>query len=473
LTNKFVKGILDNQRREPGQRAQTRPNDTAIQQGEAMQQTSISGTGSYGGLGEETFVQADRIYPGWLTVIAGALALTFGPSTMTIMSFGSFVPALDKEFGWGIPAISLGATILTYMIMITSVLQGYLVDRYGARPLIVLSIPIFAVSLASVSLLNNNIILFYLAWLAVPLCGLGAWPISYLKATSGWFERRLGLALGLTNAGIGVGAAILPVIIAFVITNYGWRSAYLCLGLFAIVVTWPVTLLYLRENTAAGAAGKGSSDSASEKEFDLRSAARTSTFRISLVAFAILGVLNVGMLVHLVKICIDEGLTPQAAGFIMSSLGIALIVGRVATGWLLDRFAASSVMLVITLGTAAACAALAAGAGSNVAAATACASMIGLVIGAEFDALSYMIPRYWGRKAFGKIYGAVFAVFQFAAGFGAAGLGFSRGHFGSYAPALWVLAALMVICAVLFSQLGPYRFGHRDPMRAVAEPAVA
>src|SRR5262249_48927697 len=89
-----------------------------------------------------------------------------------------------------------------------------------------LSIPIFAVSLASVSLLNNNIILFYLAWLAVPLCGLGAWPISYLKATSGWFERRLGLALGLTNAGIGVGAAILPVIIAFVITNYGWRSAY-------------------------------------------------------------------------------------------------------------------------------------------------------------------------------------------------------------------------------------------------------
>jgi hypothetical protein len=113
---------------------------------------------------------------------------------------------------------------------------------------------------------------------------------------------------------------------------------------------------------------------------------------------------------------------------------------------------------------------MAVGAASIVAVAASCAFLIGLVIGAEFDVLSYMIPRYWGRKAFGRIYGVTFAVFQGAAALGAAGLGFSRGAFGTYAPALWALAGLMLICALLFSVLGPYRF---DPRRSTGSKRSA
>jgi MFS family permease len=424
-------------------------------------------------IGDESFYAAGQLYPGWKTVTAGAIALTFGPSTMTIMSFGSFVPALDKEFGWGIPAISLGATILTYMITLTSLLQGYLVDKFSVRSLIVFSIPVFAVSLGAVSLLTNNITLFYLAWVVVPLCGVGAWPISYLKVTSGWFDRRLGFALGLTNAGIGLGAMLLPIIISHIIANYSWRAAYLCLGAFALLITWPVVIAWLRENPADLPERPTRVAGTVANALNLREALRTPTLWFTLGAFALLGILSVGMLVHLIKILLDAGLAPQTGAFIMSTLGAALIVGRIGTGWLLDRFNASSVMVVFALGTAAACATLATGAAVDVTVATACAFLIGLVIGAEFDALSYMIPRYWGRKAFGKIYGTVFAAFQFAAGLGAAGLGFSRGHFGSYAPALWVLAALMVTCALLFSQLGPYRFGRRETPLAAPAPATA
>lgn len=411
---------------------------------------------------DEPFYHAGRVYPGWQTVIAGSIALTFGPSTMTIMSFGSFVPALDKEFGWGIPAISLGATILTYMITVTSVLQGYLSDRFGPRLIIVLSIPAFALSLGAVSLLTNNITLFYLAWLVVPLCGIGAWPLSYLQATSGWFDRRLGLALGLTNAGIGIGAMLLPIIISRIIADYGWRQAYICLGALALLITWPVVIFWLRENRPHLNEAPTKGRAAAGEELGLREAWATATFWFALGAFALLGILSVAILVHLVKILLDAGLAPQTAAYVMSSLGAALILGRIGTGWLLDRFTASSIMVVLALATAAACAALATGAAADAAVATTCSFAIGLVIGAEFDALSYMIPRYWGRKAFGRIYGVVFAVFQFAAGLGAAGLGYSRGHLGSYAPALWVLVALMVACALMFSQLGPYRFGRRE-----------
>jgi MFS family permease len=332
----------------------------------------------------------------------------------------------------------------------------------------VISIPIFAASIASVSLITNNIALFYLAWVVVPLCGIGAWPISYLKATSGWFDRRLGFALGLTNTGIGIGAAILPVIVGAIIANYGWRSAYVCLGALSLFITWPVALLWLRENRGANPAFAG--PVAGANELDLRGAFRTRTFWISAVAFALLGILNVGMLVHMVKIFSDEGLSAPTAVYIMSTLGIALIIGRVGTGWLLDRFTAASIMAIIVLGSAAACVAMAVGAASIVAVAAGCAFLIGVVIGAEFDVLSYMIPRYWGRKAFGRIYGVTFAVFQGAAGLGAAGLGFSRGAFGTYAPALWALAGLMLICALLFSILGPYRC---DPRRSTGSERSA
>jgi nitrate/nitrite transporter NarK len=322
--------------------------------------------------------------------------------------------------------------------------------------------------------LNNNITLFYLAYALVPLCAVGLWPGSYLKATSGWFHRRLGFALGLTIAGIGIGAALLPIIITNVITNYGWRNAYILLGTLAIVVTWPITLIWLQERNAMPSAGAMDQQNASAGQaMNLRDAASTSTFWMSMAAFALLGIMNGGIAVHLVSIFIAEGLTPQTAGVLMSALGVSLIVGRIGTGWLLDRLTAASIMTVFVLGSAAACAALAMGAGANVAIATACACVFGLILGAEFDVLSYMIPRYWGRQAFGRIFGVVFAVFQFGAGLGAVGVGYSRGYFGSYVPALWALAAMMVICALLFSQLGPYRLGRSETILAPTAPATA
>ncbi|MDB5875024.1 MAG: transporter [Ramlibacter sp.] len=423
---------------------------------------------------DESFFGAGRVYLGWMTVIAGAVALTFGPSTMTAISFGLFVPALNKEFGWGIPAISFAATIMNVTIVIASILQGYLVDRFGARRVIVLSIPVFGASLASVSLLSDNIVLLYLAYALVPLCAVGLWPASYLKATSSWFHRRLGFALGLTNAGIGIGAALLPIIITYVITNYGWRNAYVLLGTLAIVVTWPIALFWLQERNAPDNAGAMDQQNATAGQaMNLRDAANTSTFWRSMGAFALLGIMNGGIAVHLVSILIAEGLTPQTAGLLMSALGVSLVVGRIGTGWLLDRLTAASIMTVIVLGSAAACAVLAMGAGANLGVATACACVFGLVLGAEFDVLSYVIPRYWGRQAFGRIFGVVFAVFQFGAGLGAIGLGYSRGYFGTYAPALWALATLLVISALLFSQLGAYRFGGREPIPEPMVPATA
>ncbi|WP_410631665.1 MFS transporter [Amycolatopsis sp. cmx-4-83] len=115
---------------------------------------------------------------GWLTAAAALIGLTCGPSVLTVTTFGAFITPLDREFGWGVPAITLGASILSVTIMVISPVQGLLIDRFGGRRLVLCSAPPFAVSLMAMYFLPDNLMVFYLAWAIIPLCGLGLWPVS-------------------------------------------------------------------------------------------------------------------------------------------------------------------------------------------------------------------------------------------------------------------------------------------------------
>jgi len=100
-------------------------------------------------------------------------------------------------------------------------------------------------------------------------------------------------------------------------------------------------------------------------------------------------------------------------------------------------------------------------------AAALCAVLIGFGIGAEFDVLGFVIARYFGRKAYGKLYGVLFSVFLFGGGIGAAGLGIVRTDTGTYGPGLWAVAAATLVALVLLARLGPYaRFAGSPPQPA-------
>ena len=385
---------------------------------------------------------------GWSTVGASAFGLSVGPSCMTILAFGAFIAPLEREFHWGIPAIATGASIIAIMMMILCPIQGLLVDRFGGRRLVLWSIPFFALSLCAMYLLPNDILVFYLAWIIIPICAIGVWPISYLRTTAGWFDKNLGLALGCANAGVGVGTMLVPLISAYLIGWYGWREAYLGLGAIAFAA-WPVAYLFLKDpsSTIGGIAFDGET---------LSEAARLRSFWVILGAFFFLGLFTTALIVHQVKILIDAGISPSVATSIPAAFGASLIAARLGTGWLLDRFPASRIMFVLLFGCAVAALLLARG--PDVPVAVLSAVLIGAVTGAEFDVLSYIIPRYYGRRSFGKIYGVVFAIFQLSSAIGVIVVGTSRARFGSYAPAMVGVTLICLIAAVLFMVVGPYRY---------------
>jgi MFS family permease len=381
-------------------------------------------------------------------VIAGIVGLAFGPSILTVFAFGTFIAPLDQEFGWGVPAISLGASIITLLIVVLSPVQGALVDRFGGRRVVLTSIPLFAAALMSMSMLNGGVSSFYLAWVGVLICGIGLLPVSYNGLTTGWFDRRLGFALGVTNSGIGIGAVLAPVAAALLIAKFGWRGGYLGLGIIALLVL-PVAYFLIVEPAPRTAHVATTGDT-------VRAAARSRTFWVSVGAFFLLGLVSQATVVHQSRLLIDAGNAPEVANLMPAVLGIALIIARIATGWLLDRFRVSRVMPLFLIGGA--IAALLYASGPSPAVAVLAAVLTGLLIGAEFDVLAYLVPRYFGRRAFGQIYGINYAAFNIAGAIAIYAAGASRAALGSYTPLMLVLAGVCLLCAVFFLVLGPYRY---------------
>jgi len=406
-------------------------------------------TNQNGELARLTAVKGER---GWSTVIASCIGLAVGPSTLTILAFSAFIAPLEREFQWGIPAIALGASIISIMVVIVSPIQGFIVDKFGSRRVILWSIPPFGLSLCALYYLPNNLPVFYMAWVAIPVCGLGLWPVSYLRATAGWFEKRLGLALGIANAGIGLGTIFVPLLTAYLISNFGWREAYLVLGMIAFIA-WPVVYLLFRDPAPAASGVQMTGET-------LKEASRLKPFWVMTVTFLLLGGCTAGLIVHQVRILIDAGIPAATATAVPAAFGLAVLIGRLATGWLLDRYSATAIMTAILAGGVLATALLASG--PSITSAIFAAALIGLLTGAEFDVLSYIIPRYFGRLYLGQIYGAIFAVFQLSSAVGTLLLGMVRGAYGTYSPALWVMAGMSAAAALIFAQLGPYKYLSTD-----------
>ena len=394
-----------------------------------MEAAGLSTSGA-GLVDTDTVAERSAQRSGRKTVAASVFGLAVGPSCMTILSFGAFVAPLEREFHWGIPAITFGASIISIMVMILSPIQGYLVDRFGGRRVILTSIPFFALSLCAMYGLPNNLTVFYLAWLVIPTCGIGIWPVSYLRTTAGWYDRNLGLALGISNAGIGVGTMLIPFLCAYLIGSYGWRETYLALGIIAFAA-WPVSFFLLRDPRPATTGVMMNGETLTE-------ASRTRQFWMTVAAFFCLGLFGTSLIVHQVKILIDSGISPAVATSIPAAFGLALIAARLATGWLLDRYPASRIMTVLML--AGVVAAVLYARGPTVPEAIVCAICLGAITGGEFDVLSYIVPRYYGRRAFGKIYGTVYAVFMFASAIGTFAMGASRKSSGSYTEAMIAVA---------------------------------
>jgi MFS family permease len=388
---------------------------------------------------------------GWLNVLAAFFGLALSYAMFTVFMFGTLVQPLQQEFGWSRAGMSLALTITNVTVVFGSPLMGYLVDRFGVKPLLIPSIVLMGIAVWSMSLLQGSIAWFYLGYLAITLLGLGTLPLSYSRVVIAWFDRRRGLALGIALAGFGVGGALVPEISKTMIEGYGWRSAYQLFAAAVLLLSLPLALFVLREAPAV------SEDKEAPPQWGLsnREAARTRNYWLVLFSFLLVGVGITSVLSHLVPMLLDRGMSLTSAARCMSTLAVALIFGRIFAGFLMDHFFAPWVTACfVVFGLAGGVVLLALGATGPWA--FVAAALVGLATGSEISEIAYIVGRYFGQLSFGQIYGIMFGAFQLGSAVSAPMMGYYFDQVGDYTGALWFVAGLVLVGAVLVAMMSPY-----------------
>ena len=167
---------------------------------------------------------------------------------------GCLLSRFPVTFGWHREAISAGFTIAALTVAAASPGLGFLLDRYGPRRIILPCIFVFSTAYVSLAWLTPHLVHFYLAYFLIGLVGNGTAYLGYSRAISTWFNRRRGLALSIMLAGGSCGAMLLPAIAQTAITHYGWRTAFIILGLLAFALGFPLAAWFVRERPLAGQA---------------------------------------------------------------------------------------------------------------------------------------------------------------------------------------------------------------------------
>ena len=385
----------------------------------------------------------------------------------TIFAFGVFVRPLEDEFGWTRGELSFAVTMTNFAVVIASPCLGLIIDKFGVRRVLIPSMILMGLTVASMTLLSANLWHFYLLYFLIPLLGAGTLPQSYSRVLIAWFSRRRGIALGISLAGFGVGAMLVPVFAQMMIENHGWRLAYAGFAAAIFALALPMAVFVLKESPAEmglepdGDPPENTSMGDDPVPVDTAAAglscpqaARTHSFWLILVSFMLVGIGITSILAHLVPMLIDRGVTPAGAALCMSSLALGLIAGRVLAGYLMDYFFAPYVAACFLLGLLAGIVILATGtAGGLVFVAAVC---VGMATGSEISEIAYICSRYFGPRAFGLIYGLMFAAFQLGSMIGAPLMGLYYDRAGNYIGALWVVAGIVVIGTILIALLGPY-----------------
>lgn len=280
------------------------------------------------------------LHPWWI-VAAMVIGLSVGTGAIAHYVMGPLIKVLSAEFGWSRSTVSAGVSMFFMGAAFSFVLFGALIDRWGPRRADILSVCLLALPMLLLPLIEQQW-QFYGVLLAMGLGGGGATATPYVKAISGRFGSRRGLALGIGAAGVGLGGIILPFYMAHTLANYGWRTAIVGLAFLVVTVAVPTMWFGL-----AGVKTMGRNVSApSHSDFSLW---RSRSYWIIAVAIALVSFAVNGIIVHAVPLLTDRGITPAHAAAAMSGVAITSVVARIVGGYLMDVFFAPAISALLFL----------------------------------------------------------------------------------------------------------------------------
>jgi MFS family permease len=392
---------------------------------------------------------------GWKPLAAATIGTMCGIFTLTNYSQGFFVGPVTTEFGWSAPQFFLSYTVLMCLGLLTGPWIGSIAERRGLRMVGIIGLIGHSLGYFLLSFNTGSLPLWYLTWALVAILGAGSLPIVWTGVLNNWFSKHRGKAIGITMAGTGLGAFLLPPMVEYLISNHGWRTAYRGIGIGALVVSLPIVFALFKEKPASDV---GSQEAAKQPEVwgvTRAQAMRTARFWILGAVLFTTVIVIAGMLSNFERIMSERGFERSSIAQLAAVMGLTVILGRILVGALVDRFwapgvaacffALPTVALLILINT-----------DVTFMMAMFIGILVGLAAGAELDMLAYLTGRYFGPAHYPAIFGAIIAFFTVGAGiapplFG----GLAQAH-GGYNYVLTLSIGLLAFSILLFLALGKY-----------------
>ncbi|MBM4206315.1 MAG: MFS transporter [Gammaproteobacteria bacterium] len=406
-------------------------------------------------------------YHGWNVVAAGLIfqAISFG---IGIYCFTFYVSPWAEEFGVGRGEIMVIFFILTAAMGLMAPLAGRAMDRLPIRLLVIagaLSLAVALLLAARASALWQLMLIY--GTLIVGGTSLSG-PLAAQTLTARWFNRRRGLALGISTVGTSMGGLILPPVVTALQASMGWRDANDVLALIVVLAVIPLAWFTIRNvPTAEEAAVEATSDSGGpithtradeNRVWRVAEVFREPMFWLMVTAFALFGLINGGLQQNLAPYGQDQGFDAQATAWAISVMALLMAIWKVVIGALTDRievrwifvFSASVLLSAMWWMSRSI---------SYVEFALICA-MLGIATAAHLPLLAAIVSRRFGVASFGLVMGLI-GPFTALSAAGPWIAGKIRDTSGSYDGALMVFAVLLVpaLMAMLVLRLKPRSSG--------------
>ena len=371
-------------------------------------------------------------------------------------AYGVLFKELEAEFGWSRATIA-GASSTSLLVMgLLAVLAGRLNDRIGPRWLLTGSALFYGVGYLLFARLQAPWQLFVVYGLLVGI-GLSTHDVVTLSTVARWFTRRRGLASAFVKVGTGCGQLLVPLAVAALVAGFGWRTACTMFGATALVLLAAAAQVMRPDPESMGlhadGAAAGSHPAQAKPDLHAGSAARSPLFWILCGSQAIVFTCLITITVHIVPHATDLGVPRAVAAGVISAIGGASVLGRLAVGGAIDRVGGRRALIGCYAALLASLLWL------QFATATwmlyAFAAVYGAAHGGFFTVMSPTVAEFFGTRVHGALFGTVLMFGSIGGAIGPLAAGAVFDANGSYRLAFAALLVLALSGLALVSRLPP------------------
>ena len=286
-----------------------------------------------------------KTFYGWVIVAVSLVVTTLLSGNR--FSFGVFLKSLESEFELSRAAISSLLSVYMVFCAVFTVLGGWALDKYGPRR-VILTMGLVSASSLLLTGITNSLWQLYFTYSLLLAMGTAAIYSVIMATVSRWFNRRRGFALGVAGSGMGVGNVVIAPLATLLISNFGWRIAYIILGLITFFIVTPMSRLQRDTPEEMGLFPDGEKSKSAEIEWEnnevvSETAGTTLTEALKTSSFWYLGGImfssafcNLLVMTHIVSFATDMGISSMEAAIIISVMGVFQIISRLVMGRVSD-----------------------------------------------------------------------------------------------------------------------------------------